>query len=76
MRRYRSEAIVVVAPHLTYGLYRDGGPADFGAKVSLPTAGRWQDVFSGTEFAGRAQIRGSELFRGFSVAVLFADTLS
>jgi (1->4)-alpha-D-glucan 1-alpha-D-glucosylmutase len=69
-------ALVTVVPHLTHGLYRDGGPADFGAKITLPTPGPWRDIFTGAIFAGRDWVRASELFRGFPVAVLFAETLS
>jgi (1->4)-alpha-D-glucan 1-alpha-D-glucosylmutase len=74
-RRYRDEALVVVAPHLTYGLYRDGGPADFGTKIALPAVGVWREILGGANFTGRAPIRGSELFAEFPVAVLLGQQL-
>jgi len=74
-RRHRNEALVVVAPHLTYGLYRDGGPAYFGTKIALPAAGVWREILGGANFTGRAPIRGSELFAQFPVAVLFGEQL-
>jgi (1->4)-alpha-D-glucan 1-alpha-D-glucosylmutase len=74
-RRHGDEALVVVAPHLTYGLYRDGGPADFGTKIALPAAGVWREIIGGANFTGRAPIRGSELFAEFPVAVLFGEQL-
>jgi (1->4)-alpha-D-glucan 1-alpha-D-glucosylmutase len=74
-RRHRDKALVVVAPHLTYGLYRDGGPADFGTKIPLPAKGVWREIFGGASFTGRAPIRGSELFAEFPVAVLFGEQL-
>ena len=74
-RRHRDKALVVVAPHLTYGLYRDGGPADFGTKIALPAQGLWREILAGASFTGRAPIRGSELFAEFPVAVLFGEQL-
>jgi len=74
-RRHRDKALVVVAPHLTYGLYRDGGPADFGTKIALPAEGLWHEILAGASFTGRAPIRGSELFAEFPVAVLFGEQL-
>ncbi|HEY4470686.1 MAG TPA: malto-oligosyltrehalose synthase [Stellaceae bacterium] len=74
-RRHRSEALIVVVPHLTYGLHRDGGLADFGSKIALPASGLWREIFSGAKFTGRDHIRGSELFAQFPVAVLFGEEL-
>ena len=54
-------------------LYRDGGPADFGATRS-PCRPRvfGANIFTGATFhRPRARIRGSELFAEFPVAVLF-----
>src|SRR5437660_186948 len=74
-RRHRDKALVVVAPHLTYGLYRDGGPADFGTKIALPAQGPWREILAGASFPGRPPILGSELFAEFPVAVLFGEQL-
>jgi (1->4)-alpha-D-glucan 1-alpha-D-glucosylmutase len=74
-RRHHSEALIVVVPHLTYGIHRDGGPADFGSKIAVPASGPWREIFSGAEFTGRDHIRGSELFAQFPVAVLFGEGL-
>jgi len=74
-RRHGGAALVTVVPRLSYGLYRDGGPADFGAKIALPSTGPWRNVFTDAIFT-RDWVRASELFRGFPVAVLFADALS
>ena len=77
VRRHRDEALVVVVPHLTYGLCRDGEPADFDAtEIALPCPGHWRDAFTGAEFAGRDRICANELFRGFPVAALFAKGLA
>src|SRR5215471_12103116 len=68
-RRHGGAALVTVVPRLSYGLYRDGGPADFGAKIALPSTGPWRNVFTDAIFT-RDWVRASELFRGFPVAVL------
>src|SRR5205823_14183221 len=37
-RSYRDSALVVAVPRLTYGLFREGEPADFGATdITLPS---------------------------------------
>jgi (1->4)-alpha-D-glucan 1-alpha-D-glucosylmutase len=77
VRRHRDAALVVVVPHLTYGLCRDGERADFDAtEIALPCPGHWRDAFTGAEFAGRDRVRANELFRGFPVAALFAEGLA
>jgi (1->4)-alpha-D-glucan 1-alpha-D-glucosylmutase len=77
VRRHDGEGLVTIVPHLTYDLFRDGGPADFGnTEIVLPVTGSWRNVFTGAMLAGRDRIRASELFRGFPVAVLFADGLT
>ena len=74
-RRHDGVALVTVVPHLTYGLFREGGPADFGnTEIALPSAGPWRNVFTDTELTGD-RARATELFRGFPVAVLFAKGL-
>ena len=77
VRRHDGMALVTVIPHLTYGLFRDGGPADFGStEIALPSSGPWRNVFTDTRLTGRDRIRATELFRGFPVAVLFAEDLA
>jgi (1->4)-alpha-D-glucan 1-alpha-D-glucosylmutase len=70
--RFHGEtALIAVVPRLVYGLYRDGGPADWGAtEIGLPSAGPWRNVFSGEEFVARERARPGELFHDFPVAVL------
>jgi (1->4)-alpha-D-glucan 1-alpha-D-glucosylmutase len=76
VRRHDGMALVTVVPHLTYGLFRDGGPADFGnTEIVLPATGPWRNVFTGAMLTGCDRIHASELFRGFPVAVLFAEGL-
>jgi (1->4)-alpha-D-glucan 1-alpha-D-glucosylmutase len=76
VRRHDGIALVTVVPHLTYGLFRDGGPADFGnTEIVLPATGPWRNVFTGAMLTGCDRIHASELFRGFPVAVLFAEGL-
>jgi (1->4)-alpha-D-glucan 1-alpha-D-glucosylmutase len=66
------ETLVVVVPRLTWGLYRDGGPADWGAtEIALPAAPGWRDVFTGRALPGSERTRAAELFEEFPVAVLF-----
>jgi (1->4)-alpha-D-glucan 1-alpha-D-glucosylmutase len=70
-RQYKSTVLAVAVPRLTYGLFRDGGPADFGAtELALPETKSWREVFSEKTFAGCDRIRAAELFRDFPVSVL------
>jgi (1->4)-alpha-D-glucan 1-alpha-D-glucosylmutase len=70
-RQQSGDVLVVAVPRLTYGLFRDGGPADFGAtEVALPAVQSWRNVFTNEVSAGRERIRASELFRAFPVSVL------
>jgi hypothetical protein len=63
--------LLVAVPRLTYGLFRDGGPADFGAtELALPTSQGWRNVFTGDALPGRERIRAAELLLDFPVAVL------
>ena len=74
-RQYGCEVLVVAVPRLTYGLFRDGVSADFGAtEVALPPAASWRNVFTGEMLAGRDRIRASEPFRAFPVAVLLGTS--
>jgi (1->4)-alpha-D-glucan 1-alpha-D-glucosylmutase len=73
-RSYRDEVLIVVVPHLTYGLFRDGGPADFGiTDIALPSPGPWRNVFTGEMLASRDRIRATELFEDFPIAVLLSE---
>jgi (1->4)-alpha-D-glucan 1-alpha-D-glucosylmutase len=73
-RSHRDSALVVALPRLTYGLFRDGVPADFGAtEIILPAPGPWRNVFTGTKLTGRKPLPANELFRDFPVAVLCAE---
>jgi (1->4)-alpha-D-glucan 1-alpha-D-glucosylmutase len=75
-RSYRDGALVVAVPRLTYGLFRNGGPADFGtSEITLPSSGPWRNVFTGAPVEGCDRVRVSELFRDFPVAVLCAAGL-
>ena len=70
-RRLGEAAVVAVVPHLVYGLYRDGAPADWGAtEVGLPSAGPWRNVFTDEVLSGRERILAGDLFHDFPVAVL------
>src|SRR5207237_9398397 len=74
VRRHRDETLIVVVPHLTYGLYREGGPANFGpTEIALPSSMRWRNIFTGAVLTGRAQIPAGELFAEFPIAVLFGE---
>jgi (1->4)-alpha-D-glucan 1-alpha-D-glucosylmutase len=71
-RRHGGDVLAVAVPRLTWGLFRDGGPAGFGAaEIALPAVVGWREVFSGTRIDARDRIRAGELFRQFPVAVLF-----
>ena len=73
-RRYRESALVVGVPRLTYDLFRDREPADFGTtEIALPAPGPWRNVFTGTKLTGRKPLPANELFRDFPVAVLCAE---
>ena len=70
-RRYGEKTLVAAVPRLVYGLYRDGGPADWGAtEIGLPSPGPWRNVFTGEEFVARERVRPGELFGAFPVAAL------
>ena len=70
-RQHAGEALVVAVPRLTYGLFRDGGAADFGAtEIALPSVLVWRNLFTGETIEARDCIRAAELFRQFPIAVL------
>ena len=70
-RRQHDEVLAVAVPRLTFGLFRDGGPADFGATdIALPAVQGWRNVFTGEPIEARDRIRAAELFRQFPVSVL------
>ena len=70
-RRNGDEVLAVAVPRLTFGLFRNGGPADFDATdVALPCVQVWRNVFTGEAIEARPRIRATELFRQFPVAVL------
>jgi (1->4)-alpha-D-glucan 1-alpha-D-glucosylmutase len=70
-RRYGEIALVAAVPRLVYGLYRDGGPADWDATdIALPSSGPWRNVFTSDDLVGRERVGASDLFREFPVAVL------
>jgi (1->4)-alpha-D-glucan 1-alpha-D-glucosylmutase len=70
-RRHGEDALAVAVPRLTYGLFRDGVPADFGATdLALPPAAGWRNVFTGKAFGPCDRISAADLFRQFPVAVL------
>src|SRR6185369_2057725 len=70
-RQHAAEALVVAVPRLTYGLFRDGGPADFGATaIGLPATQCWRNVLTGETVPGHERIRAVELFRDFPMTVL------
>ena len=65
-RRHGDEVLAVAVPRLTFGLFRDGGPADFGATdIALPSVQVWRNVFTGEAIEARDRIRAAELFRQF-----------
>jgi len=65
------EMLVVAVPRLTWGLYKDGFPADWGAtEIVLPLGKEWREIFTGRVLAGSDRVRAAELFAGFPVAVL------
>jgi (1->4)-alpha-D-glucan 1-alpha-D-glucosylmutase len=71
LRQHEGTVLLVAVPRLTYGLFRDGGPADFGAtELALPTSQGWRNVFTGDALPGRERIRVAELLLDFPVAVL------
>jgi (1->4)-alpha-D-glucan 1-alpha-D-glucosylmutase len=71
LRQHEGTVLLVAVPRLTYGLFRDGGPADFGAtELALPTSQGWRNVFTGDALPGRERIRAAELLLDFPVAVL------
>jgi (1->4)-alpha-D-glucan 1-alpha-D-glucosylmutase len=73
VRRLGEMAVAVAVPRLTYGLFRDGGAADWGATdIALPFPGPWRNIFTGAVIAQLKRVRAGELFREFPVAVLFA----
>ena len=70
-RRHGAMVLVAAVPRLVYGLYRDGGPPDWGATdIALPSPGPWREIFTGSSWEGRSGIRAAELLREFPVAVL------
>jgi len=70
-RRHGDEVLAVAVPRLTFDLFRNGGPADFGATdIALPSVQAWRDVFTGKAIEARDRIRAAELFRQFPIAVL------
>jgi len=70
-RQYAGEALTVAVPRLTYSLFRDGGPADFGGtELALPPVASWRNVFTEEVLPGRGRLRAADLFRDFPVAVL------
>ena len=70
-RRHDGALLVAAVPLLTYGLFRDGAPADWGeSEIGLPAADGWQNIFTGDRLAGCERVRAGELFREFPVAVL------
>ncbi len=70
-RRRGDEVLAVAVPRLTFGLFRDGGPADFGATdMALPAVQMWRNVFTGEAIDARDRVRVAELFRQFPVSVL------
>jgi len=70
--RTRSEqAIVIAVPRLVYQLCQGGQLARWGeTEISLPSDGKWQDVFTGREVEGQNRVRMSELLADFPVSVL------
>jgi (1->4)-alpha-D-glucan 1-alpha-D-glucosylmutase len=73
-RSYRESALVVAVPRLTYGLFRNGVPADFGAtEITLPSPGPWRNIFTGTTIESCDRIQANELFKDFPIAVLLGD---
>lgn len=66
------ETLIVAVPRLTWGLYKDGGSADWGVtEIVLPQRPSWRDLFGGRVLPGRERVRAGELFAEFPVAVLF-----
>ena len=46
-RRRGDDVLAVAVPRLTFGLFPDGGPADFGATdIALPAVRVWRNVFT------------------------------
>jgi (1->4)-alpha-D-glucan 1-alpha-D-glucosylmutase len=73
-RRHGDVLMVAAVPRLTWGLFRDGETADWGAtEIALPAAEGWHNVFTGERLDGRQQVRAGELFREFPVAVLVGE---
>jgi (1->4)-alpha-D-glucan 1-alpha-D-glucosylmutase len=74
-RHHAGEMLAVAVPRLTYGLFHDGGPADFGTtEIALPAAASWRNVFTGARLAGREPVRAAELFGDFPVAALIGKS--
>ena len=72
-RAHTGKAIVAVVPRLTWGLYNDGGPADWGdSEIAVPPGGTWRNVFTGRLLQHREPVRAAQLLAEFPVAVLFA----
>jgi (1->4)-alpha-D-glucan 1-alpha-D-glucosylmutase len=70
-RRRGDEVLAVAVPRLTFGLFRDDGPADFGAtEIALPSVQAWCSIFTGEAIEARDRVRIAELFRQFPAAVL------
>ena len=73
-RKRNGETLVVAVPRLTWGLYKDGGPPDWGATdIALPPAGSWRQVFTGHVRQGSERVRAAELLAEFPVAVLIGS---
>jgi (1->4)-alpha-D-glucan 1-alpha-D-glucosylmutase len=73
-RRQGDEVLAVAVPRLTFGLFCDGAPADFGTtEIVLPAARVWRDVFAGEAIGACDRIRAAELFRQFPVSVLVGN---
>jgi (1->4)-alpha-D-glucan 1-alpha-D-glucosylmutase len=70
-RKQGEQAIVIAVPRLVYQLYQGNQSAHWGeTKISLPSDGKWQDVFTGRRVEGRDRVRASELLADFPVSVL------
>jgi (1->4)-alpha-D-glucan 1-alpha-D-glucosylmutase len=68
-----AKTMVVAVPRLTWGLYRDGGPADWGAtEIALPHGETWRDVFTGRVLPVCERVCAADLFAEFPAAVLFS----
>ena len=73
-RAHGGTRLVVAVPRLTWGLYKEGGPADWGTtEIAFPDAGAWRDVLTGRTLPGRECVRAGELLADFPVAVLLGS---